>query len=384
MECRKCKKELPGGAVFCCWCGIRQQPETRKPPKRPNGDGSIVPCKAGGYRAIVRKLNHDGRIISKSKSGFKTQKEAKAYIPELKKALERPGALPERISFAALYDKWVPFYEPRVSLGEMKSAAAAYKHFSPIWDFAFCEVTTAQMQACMDGCGRGKRTMENMKLLASRLYSFAIGERIVAVDYSKPLYTGNGEKKTRPPFTPEEIAKIDQAEREGVPYADYILTMIYTGFRPTEFLTLRDTSYNAAQGLLVAGIKTEAGKDRPIPVHPRIKAIVDRSAARGGLMFPSPDGKELSAEAFRRRIFEPLMAQLGIEGRTPYSSRHSFANMLKDVPGADKDKIALMGHSDKAQTLYYQTADLASLRRIIDAMPAGGQESSQKSPEVSF
>lgn len=366
MTCRKCKKELPEGATFCCWCGIRQQ-EPKKP-KRANGEGSIIPH-GNGYMAIARKRAANGKYISKSKCGFKTQREARAYIPELQKALNRPGSLSERITFAQLYDKWVPFYEKRVSEGEMKSAAAAYKHFADVGNLVFADITTAQLQGCLDACPRGKRTKENMKLLCGRLYSFAIGERIVAVDYSRPLHCGNEEKGTRPPFTLEEIAAIDRAEREGVPYADYVLVMIYTGFRPTEFLTLTAASYDPSLNALRGGIKTEAGRNRLIPVHPRIQAIVGRAVARGGVLFPGVDGKPMTDEQFRERCFQPLMDRLGIAGRVPYSARHSFSNFLKKPAGADKDKIALMGHSDKAQTIYYQTADIDSLRAIVEAFP---------------
>ena len=369
MNCRRCKKELPEGAAYCCWCGIRQQEPKKQ--KRANGEGSIIPH-GNGYMAIVRKRAANGKYISKSKCGFKTQREARAYIPELVKALNRPGSLSENITFAQLYDKWVPFYENRVSEGEMKSAASAYKHFAPIHNYIFASVTTQQMQDCMDACGRGKRTRENMKLLARRLYSYAIGERIAAVNYAAELYCGNEKKGKRPPFTLEEIAIIDRAEREGVPYADYVLAMIYTGFRPTEFLTLTAASYNPATNALTGGIKTEAGMDRQIPVHPRIQAIVGRAVARGGVLFPDENGNMMDDERFRVRYFQPLMDTLGIKDRVPYSSRHSFANFLKRPEKekiADRDIIALMGHSEKAQTIYYQTADLSTLRQIVETFP---------------
>lgn len=366
MNCKRCKKELPDGAAFCPWCGCRQ--EAQKKPRRANGEGCILPH-GNGYMAIVRKKAANGKFISKSKCGFKTQREARAYVPELVKALRRPGVLPESVTFAQLYDKWVPFYEPRVSEGEMKSAAAAYKHFADVHNFTFADITTAQLQTCIDNCPRGKRTKENMKLLAGRLYSYAIGERIVAVDYSRSLFCGNEEKGKRPPFTLEEIALIDRAERDGVPYADYVLCMIYTGFRPTEFLTLTAASFDPAMNALKGGIKTEAGRDRLIPVHPRIQAIVGRAVAHGGVLFPDENGNMMDDETFRVRYFQPLMDRLGIKDRVPYSARHSFSNFLKKPAGADKDKIALMGHSDKAQTIYYQTADIDSLRAIVEAFP---------------
>ena len=304
-------------------------------------------------------------LVSKTRGGFKTKRDALFAIPSLLDALSVGGALPDSTTFAGLYERWVPFYEGRVSDGEMKSARAAFNHFRPIHGVRFKDVTTGQMQACLDACPRGKRTKENMVLLCHRLYAYAIGERLVSVDYSAHLFSGREEKGTRPPFTPEEVELIDRAELDGVPYADYVLVMIYTGYRPTELLTLTADSYDKACNVLTAGIKTDAGKGRAMPVHPRILPIIEKRASAGGVLFPGPDGRPMTDEAFRVRCFAPLMDRLGIIGRVPYSARHTFANLLKDVPGSDKDKAALMGHSDKAQTMYYQSSDVEHLRSIV-------------------
>lgn len=333
---------------------------------RPNGFGTVY-RRGHTWTAKVRKSGPSG-IVSKTKGGFKTKREAVFAIPSLLDALSVCGALPDSTTFAALYERWVPFYEGRVSTGEMNSARAAFQHFAPIHRVRFRDVTTGQMQACLDACPRGKRTKENMVLLAHRLYAYAIGERLVAVDYSAHLFSGREEKGTRPPFTPEEVALIDQAERMGVPFASYVLVLIYTGYRPTELLTLTASSYDRGANVLTAGIKTEAGKGRKMPVHPRIEPIIQERAACGGVLFPGPDGRPMTEEVFRVRCFAPLMARLGIVGRVPYSARHTFANLLKDVPGSDKDKAALMGHSDKAQTMYYQKADVEHLRAIVQSV----------------
>ena len=38
MECIKCKKEIPDGSAFCCWCGKQQQAPQRKALKRAKGE----------------------------------------------------------------------------------------------------------------------------------------------------------------------------------------------------------------------------------------------------------------------------------------------------------------------------------------------------------
>ena len=39
---------------------------------------------------------------------------------------------------------------------------------------------------------------------------------------------------------------------------------------------------------------------------------------------------------------------------------------MKRVDGADKDKLALIGHSSDEQLRYYQDVDLDDLRKITD------------------
>jgi integrase len=74
----------------------------------------------------------------------------------------------------------------------------------------------------------------------------------------------------------------------------------------------------------------------------------------------------MNDEHFRTCCFEPLMKQLNIEGRVPYSCRHTFANLMKAVSGSDPDKAALIGHADASMTKYYQSADYESMRAITD------------------
>ena len=83
-------------------------------------------------------------------------------------------------------------------------------------------------------------------------------------------------------------------------------------------------------------------------------------------LFPNKeDGKMMDDEFFREKCFYPLMAQLGIEGKVPYSCRHTFSNFLKLVEGSDVDKARLMGHTEASMTRRYQSADLISMKSIM-------------------
>ena len=57
MQCLKCKKEIPPDALFCPWCGRRQQPEARKALKRPNGTGSVYKLSGRRTRPWIATRN---------------------------------------------------------------------------------------------------------------------------------------------------------------------------------------------------------------------------------------------------------------------------------------------------------------------------------------
>ena len=54
----------------------------------------------------------------------------------------------------------------------------------------------------------------------------------------------------------------------------YILFMVYSGFRISGFLSLDIRNINMEENYMIGGIKTDAGRDRIVPIHPLIKNIL--------------------------------------------------------------------------------------------------------------
>ena len=215
-----------------------------------------------------------------------------------------------------------------------------------------------------------------MKALCGLLYKYAIPRHQADMNLAEYLHTGENDKSTRPAFTPEQIELIRQ--QIGVtPYADYVYVLIYTGFRPTELFSLTKDSYR--DGVLYGGIKTEAGKNRAVPVSPKIKAIVDMlSKKTDTYLFPRDNGEQMTVNYFRDNYFYPVLAAAGIQALpttehpayfTPYSCRHTFANLLKGATGSDVDKAKLIGHATYDTTKrMYQSAELDAMRKIIEEL----------------
>ena len=250
----------------------------------------------------------------------------------------------------------------------MATYKAAWKYFKPLHPFPIMDITVSQLQECINDCPKGRSTLNDMRTVCSLVYKHAIISGIVANNLSQHLYVNAKKKGTRPAFTSDELEKIRLAIGK-YPYADYVYFMCYTGFRPNEMLSMKKDAYDKDHNALIGGFKTEAGTNRIVPVNAKIAPILaERMASDSEYIFPRSDGSLMDDEHFRRYCFNPLMATLGIEGKVPYSCRHTFANLLKNVKGSDTDKAALIGHSDASMTKYYQSADYESLKAIIDSI----------------
>ena len=377
MECKKCRKEIQANYIYCPWCGWNQSktPKSKKAKQRGNGQGSVYKLPNGKYRAVV-VLGYEVRdgkkhTISRTKSDFITKKAALEYLPQLR---SNPKEIDTTITFKSLYEKWLPIHEGEVSRSTINCYKAAFKYYMPIWYLKFAEIGIDDLQECIDDCDKGKRTRQNMKALGTLLYKYALPRGYVPenLNYAQFLKVRSGEVGTREAFTLKEIELIRQCIND-VPYADYIYCMIYTGFRPYEFLSLEIEKYNQQERCFTGGGKTKAGTDRLVTVSPKIIEIVDRliQGKRKGPIFCGSDGKMIPLKKFREEYFYPVLETVGIirdesHKLTPYSCRHTFATFLKQVEASDKDKLELMGHTSTDMLRHYQHINYSDLRRITD------------------
>ena len=131
---------------------------------------------------------------------------------------------------------------------------------------------------------------------------------------------------------------------------------------------------------IVAGGKTEAGTDRTVIVPKQIKDIVlKRLDAQGtDLLFPmivrdrkgNQTGYKQMTTNYYNHAFHAMLSRLGLpEDLVPYSARHTYADKLKHADGDDRDKAALMGHTDYDFTRkQYQTSQIEDLAGVVESI----------------
>ena len=340
--------------------------------RRGNGQGYVIKVRPGCYKAVVTIGYKDDcykQPIKRTKSGFPTKGDAIAYLPYLK---QEPSKKVASITLKNAFDKWVITHKAvRSTLDCYK---AGFRLFEPYWDTPLDFLDIDELQSCLDPKKSGVRTRQNAKAALGLIYKWAIPRGYVKNDLNLARFLITGERTVveKHSFTSEELATIKQAAGK-IRYADFIYCDCYLGFRPSELLELQAKDYDPKLRAFTGGAKTEAGKNRIVPISPKIQPIIDELYANsnGGYIFGT-NGKKLMVNTYRFYFYQAL-DKMGIQKVddhtiTPHCCRHTFATLMKAVPAPDKDKMRLIGHASPEQLRYYQDVNIDDLRAIINLL----------------
>ena len=312
--------------------------------RNPNGYGSVV--KLSGARRkpfCARKTvgwTDNGYPIYKAIGYYATRQEAMIALAEYNRS---PYDLNlAKITLKELYLQWSARDFPKMSDSAVYAARASFKHAAPLYDVPYKSIKAFQMQEIIDNCGRGYATQGAIKSFFAKLDNYALELDIITKCNSALVHAASIVPSSKTPFSEEEIDTI--WAHADVPFVDTILILLYTGFRISELLSLEVEKINFSEGYLQGGLKTKSGKDRIVPIHPRILKLVEARAKDGGKHLIMRNGKSISSRQYRF-LWNKLMHQFHMT-HTPHECRHTFRSRL-DSAGANKVCIDLMmGHKN--------------------------------------
>ena len=332
--------------------------------KRGRGEGSVTYDKRRKrYRARVtigwetnEETGRTKQIVKTLGSNYKTKGEATSALAEY---LKNPYDLNNKdITFEQLYKKWFDEY---IDTDEHESikyrVKAAYRYCSLIYKKKFREITIIDMKDCIykgtATCVRGKykgeqrlaspQSKEIIKYLFNHIYDYALEARLVERNYAreftldkKVFQEKEKNYKSKVPFSKEEIDKLWESI-EFVPFADMIVYACYSGWRPTELIKLKIKDVDLKNGFVKGGMKTSAGKNRLVPIHPLVSSIVKKyykeaKSVGSDYLFNDVNNKfgiGLSYDQYLSR-FNKVMNALHFRTEiTPHYTRHTFITKAK-------------------------------------------------------
>ncbi len=308
--------------------------------QRGNGTGSVYKLPNGKYRAVVVDTNK--KRVQRTKSGFKTKREALEYLPKLREA---PNI--EKIKFNKLYEMWKNTHFLTIGKSKQQSYNTAYKRCSSLYFKNVDEIKLDDMQKVVDNCPGAYYPKQDIKVLLNNVLRYGVMNEYCKVNYAEYIKLPPLEKSKKTAFTDEEIKNIWAVYNNGNTFSGYILIMIYTGMRYGEISTIRKENIHIAERYMMGGIKTDAGKDRQILISEKIAPIVER-------FYNICDKKllEMSEEDFYNR-FKAALNEAKTRPLTPHCCRHTFATLMAKAEVQPSIIKEAAGHANYSTTLGY-------------------------------
>jgi len=163
---------------------------------------------------------------------------------------------------------------------------------------------------------------------------------IINKDYSALFSQSSGENKEQKkfPFSDEEVQTL--WEHKEFPFCDLVLVALYTGLRAKELLLLENSNIDLDNDTMVGGMKTTAGTNRMVPIHPLIKyIIIDHYNIDNQYLFLNERSESMSYDQYLGR-FKKIMGFFHMK-HSPHETRHTFITKAKEV-GIDDNVIKLI------------------------------------------
>lgn len=367
MLCKKCKREIAENSVYCSFCGKKQlhTESTTRSRKRANGFGTVY--KLSGNRKRPWAAARNKVMIGY----YSTKAEALASLEAL-----QGKRLPDwyNITLEELYDKWRNQKEFRqLSDKGQESYTTTWKNLSPLAGRKFRDLRPADYQEIIDNKSGSYSAKSKIRILISQLCKFAIMNDIIDKNYAPVLRIGRKTENTEEKkiFTAKDIQKLFSAA-ESDSTAKIVLILIYTGMRINELFDLKKTDVflDGRTPHFVGGEKTEAGKNRFIPIALPILSYVQNFMEQDGIyLICGEKGGRMNYGFFRDKRYYPLLERLGIEPITMHKTRHTFASMMVKAGARPEDLQQIIGHADYSTTAnIYNHADPEQLTEAINQL----------------
>ena len=338
--------------------------------KNPNGYGTVyklsgknrkrpyVVRRTVGWKTITKKDGTKKEVQQYEVIGYyEDYKTANAALTAYWKGGVKQAAA---LTFTDLYDEWSAVHFSNISMSTERQYVMAFKHFKSLHNVPFANLRTSHYQQIINKSKLKKGSLEKLKILASTMYEYAIQNDICTKNYASYIVLPKADKKEKEIFTDSDIKKLwDNKDMFAI---DTILILIYTGMRINEMLKLTRFDIDLKNNTITGGLKTSAGKNRVIPIHPKILPFIQARYVMGERLFP------FSYEAYRIS-FDAALDALGIKNKTPHCTRHTFATLMARKGADAKALQKIIGHANYSTTAdIYTHLDIADLKKEIEKL----------------
>lgn len=394
MVCPECNLQISDKAAFCPHCGyviklknINVKVKARK--RLPNGFGQISEIKSGNLRNRFRVMvpagkTEAGRPISKllkPKAYFKTYNDAYQALVEYNRSPYDPN---RALTFADLYEEWLEKHKDKIeNPATVRQYRASFTHLERLHKYQFRDIRSYNIREAIETADVSEQMKDKMKSLCNMLYDYALEREYVDRNYARELSLNinrEASESIHSAYTENEMKLLWKHTNHPAVFAQLI--QCYTGFRPQELLNIKLEDIDLDQMVIKGGMKTKAGKDRLVPIHPCLQELVKekykQSVDEGYTYFIHGIGRQkeknlpilYDAYAVGLRLFWRDYGN-GSKHR-PHDGRVQFITLCKKYNVDEYAIKYIVGHQIKDLTeRVYTKREIDWLRNEILKIPSG-------------
>lgn len=306
-------------------------------------------------------------IYSLKRSSSITNEEARNLAPDLYDKIQEKTQ--KRVpTFKDIYHILDEEEFSKLSKSSRKGYKAWINHFKTIYDRPINNITLADLQFVFDNDGSKNGTQVHMKVLCSKIFEYAVIHQYISRDddYTSYIKVADFKQSTKHyPFSVDEIRKLQSAD---TPEAHLLLIYIYTGLRAGELLHINrdnihidekcdDDGVDRVISYVVTGSKTDAGKNRVVPIHNDIKQyVIDELIEKEKRLI------DVSYEWGFNRNLMPMINSMLNANHTMHDTRVTFASLCQLYKVDVYARKKILGH--KLKDITFDIYTKASKNRL--------------------
>lgn len=354
--------------------GRKKGQKNEKRGRRYNGEGSVVKLPGNRkkpyaiYVSVVQSnsdsFGHVSKEIKRKYAGsFETEQEAIKELDRINFAKHIPKS---SLLFRDIYEMWMQEYQNNSVIKRSDTAirthTIAFNSCKSLHDRRFSDLTIGDLKnAIYDASSEmSLNSRSRLKTLFNFIYDYAIEHEIIEDNLARKfvisdiVYQMNcaqAEKPSKKLFSIQDINFLK--ENDSIDFVKIILILLYTGVRLNEIINLLQSNIYIDKGYMIGGSKSEAGKNRIIPIHLEIVQYIEyflsKNKDKEYLMYhQSQNGQKKYTESTFYKEFMSVIVALGFsEDYTPHCTRHTFVTAAKICGMNDHIIKKIVGHSEK-------------------------------------
>ena len=389
IECPECNLQVSDKAQMCPHCGYPMKPEISFKQRRshrrkrlPNGFGQISEIKGKNLRKPFRAMvtigkTSEGRPICKllkPEGYFLTYNDAYAALVEYNR---KPYTLENSITMQELFNRWIEVYKKdAATVSIVNRTYSAWEYCASVYDIQVVDLRTRHVKYCVQESTKISSDGEVIKanphmqykiksvfnLMLDYAMEYELVDRNVARAFNLPkeVFKGMETKNSHVEYTDDEIESLWNADRDVI--EDMMLIQCYSGWRPRELCELLIENVNLDEKYMIGGSKTDAGRNRKVPIHPKIYELIeshyDEAIECGSKylfnQFYKGSWRNLTFDIFRY-YYKISLNRLGMNSsHRPHDGRVTFVTNAKKCGVDDWAIKYIIGHviNDITESIY--------------------------------